>query len=122
LHDAAKCCDPGVARLLLRHGANPNMLNGLGQTPLELALRPPHGVGSSADTLSVVEMLLGMGASPLDVDKNSLAFVDPEMKDLIARWSAWWRCRLLAWIRSRGRDHLLCTLAPELLFQVAQYM
>lgn len=43
LHDAARRGDLEVALLLLRHSADPNAVNGFGEVPLQLALRPGGG-------------------------------------------------------------------------------
>jgi len=128
LHDAVRRGDLEVAHLLLRHLADPNATNGFGEVPLELALR-----GAMTDFLAqttashaMVEALLQAGACPW-ISTDSLASrieleADPNMRDLLARWSSWWRCRVLAWIRSRGSGHPLCHMMPEILVQVSKFL
>jgi len=148
LHDAARRGDLDVARLLLRHGADPNAANGFGEGPLQLALRPVGGdFAPVATAREMAEVLLKAGANPLALVAACAAMplgslppgseaplgcvcataaaADPELREtqlLLARWSAWWRCRHLAWLRSRGSGHPLCQLVPELLVQVAKFL
>jgi len=118
LHDAARRGDLDVSLLLLRYAADPNAVNGFGEGPLQLALRP-GGVPDAAQ--AVVEALLSAGACPLHVGP-ALDYLEPEIEALLATWTAWWRCRLLAWARSRGQGHPLGHLVPELLVQVAKFL
>jgi len=127
LHDAVRRGDFEVAQVLLRHAADPNALNGFGETPLHLALRPGGGGDFViAAGRAMVELLLKAGACPLGPEGHGLpvaaAGADPELRVLLERWGAWWRCRVLAWIRSRGHGHPLCTLIPELCVQVAAFL
>jgi len=129
LHDAVRRRDVQVVQHLLRHSADPNAMNGFGATPLCFAAALFSGVGDFMDSgapLEIAEALLLAGASPLTADIQALPLdsgvFDPDLRELIARWSGWWRCRTLAWIRSRGRDHPLCELLPELLVQVAKFL
>lgn len=127
LHDAVRRGDLEVTQLLLRHAANPNALNGFGEAPLHLALRPTGGnFAPSVGVYAMVETLLQAGASPLDSDGCGLpaaaAGAEPEVIAMLTQWSKWWRCRHLAWIQSRGRDHPICDMVPELLFQVSSFL
>eukprot|EP00928_Gymnodinium_smaydae_P086812 TRINITY_DN71235_c0_g1_i2.p1 TRINITY_DN71235_c0_g1~~TRINITY_DN71235_c0_g1_i2.p1 ORF type:complete len:485 (-),score=55.58 TRINITY_DN71235_c0_g1_i2:97-1551(-) len=127
LHDAARRGDVRVAELLIEHGADPNAVNGFGQMPLQLAI---FGVGGEfRPPLAMVESLLLAGANPLVVDGMALRWLPgaqneekEAMRMLLKRWSGWWRCRMLAWIRSKGSGHPLCELMPDLLLQIAQYL
>jgi len=129
LHDAVRRGDLDVALLLLRHAANPSATNGFGEVPLEHALRGAM-TGFMAETTAssaMVEALLQAGACPWISEGQVSAYgalseVDPRTRELLARWSSWWRCRVLAWIRSRGRDHPLCNMMPEILVQVAKFL
>lgn len=134
LHDAARRSDVEAVALLLRHRADPNLVNGFGEGPLELAVRP-CGVELPplAVTTEVLEALLHGGACPLPLTGAvgttqrehtvvSVQCANPKLRALLRRWSGWWRCRMLAWIRSRGRGHMLCHLAPELLIVVARFL
>lgn len=124
LHDAIRRGDFEVATLLLRHAADPNITNGFGETPLHLVLHQEGGYVPIAFLRSAAEVLLNAGASPLIPDGSGLApaavACDMELRLLLARWAAWWRCRTLAWVHSRGR-HPFRQLMPELLLQVARY-
>eukprot|EP00930_Biecheleria_cincta_P055517 TRINITY_DN41836_c0_g1_i1.p1 TRINITY_DN41836_c0_g1~~TRINITY_DN41836_c0_g1_i1.p1 ORF type:complete len:504 (+),score=59.81 TRINITY_DN41836_c0_g1_i1:64-1575(+) len=132
LHDSVRRRETEMVVLLLRHAADPNATNGFGEAPLELALR---GIDASALEVAraMVEALLQAGACPFVVDPDRRAgpqdellsqalLQDPEIRSLLDRCSAWWRCRVLAWIRSRGSGHPLCHMMPELLVQVAQFL
>lgn len=126
LHDAARRGDLDLAQLLLRHSADPNAANGFGEAPLQLALRPGGDFVPDATSRALVEALLHAGASPFVFGDHGLlpevCALNPEVRELLAKWSAWWRCRTLAWIRSRGRDQPLGQLLPELLVQVAKFL
>lgn len=126
LHDAARRGDLDLAQLLLRHSADPNAANGFGEAPLQLALRPGGDFVPDATSRALVEALLHAGASPFVFGEHGLlpevCALNPEVRELLAKWSAWWRCRTLAWIRSRGRDQPLGQLLPELLVQVAKFL
>lgn len=132
LHDSVRRRETDMVVLLLRHAADPNATNGFGESPLELALR---GIDATAlETARVmVEALLQAGACPFVVDPDRARpfvaellsqdlLVDPEIRSHLDRCSAWWRSRVLAWIRSRGSGHPLCHMMPELLVQVAQFL
>lgn len=127
LHDAVRRGEYEVAQILLRHHADPNAVNGFGETTLHLALRPSGGdfVPSTAGKAMVL-LLLKAGACPLGPDGQGLpaaaAHVEPEMRNMLQCWVSWWRCRVLAWIRSRGSGHPLCTMLPELCLQVAAFL
>lgn len=120
LHDAIRRGDFEVARLLLLHGADPNAANGHGERPLQLVLRQEGCFVPTAVLHSVAEALLHAGASPHSIQIESVA--NPDLQAMLARWSAWWRCRLLAWIHSRGRNTFLRQMMPELLLHVARYL
>jgi len=126
LHDAARQGDLDVSLLLLRYTADPNAVNGFGEAPLQLALRPGGGDWIPDSAPAVVEALLRAGACPLHVGELGAVGpggdLEPEIEALLATWTAWWRCRLLAWARSRGRGHPLCRLLPEMLVQVAKFL
>jgi hypothetical protein len=105
-------------------------VNGFGETPLCLAVR--HGLAVSdflhgVTPLALAEALLEAGASPLAVADGrglplEVGILDPALLELLNRWSRWWRRRVLAWIRSRGHGHPLCSLMPELLVNVSQFL
>lgn len=128
LHDTVRRGDTNVTHLLLRHGADPNALNGFGETPLHIALRPVGGcdflTGSACRPM--VEMLLEAGACPLGPDGRGLPaaalMAEPEVRELLERWGRWWRCRPLAWIRSRAYGNPLFGLMPDLCLQVAAFL
>lgn len=140
LHEAVRRGDSDIAHLLLRHSADPNTVNGFGETPLHLALRHGStggaGTGTGGDTdfcsplvsaHAMAELLLQAGACPLGPAGGSglpaaADMAEPELRRMLERWAAWWRRRTLAWIRSRGQGHPLCTLAPELCLQVASFL
>lgn len=127
LHDAVRRGDLDVVQLLLRYAANPNAINGFGEAPLHLVLRPAGGnFVPPAAALAMAEVLLRAGACPVGPDGCGLpaaaAGADRQVVALLERWAGWWRCRTLAWIRSRGRGHLVCRLLPELLVQVGAFM
>lgn len=136
LHDAVRRGDLKCTQLLLRHGASPNAANGFGETPLCLALRLGLGVGDFMPSglsapVAIVQALLEAGASPLAADgqmvRFEVPFVDPLLRALLARWASWWRCRNLAWVRSRGRDergncHSITRLLPELLKTIGRFL
>lgn len=124
LHDAVRRGDPEVAAALLRHAADPNVINGFGETPLHLVLHQEGGFVPIALLRFIAEALLSAGASPLMPDSSGLSPVaatrDAELRLLLARWSAWWRCRTLAWVNSRGR-HPFRNLMPEVLMHLASF-
>lgn len=129
LHDAVRRGELGVVRALLRHAVDPNSLNGYGETPICLAVRllsiecvfAPH-----FRTKAVVETLLEAGASPLVLNSRgqplAAGVADPALREFLARWSAWWRCRHLAWIHSRAGDHPIHRMMPELLTRIGNYL
>lgn len=125
LHDAIRRGDFEVAALLLRHSADPNVVNGFGETPLHLVVHQEGGFVPASLLRSVAEVLLAAGASPLAPDGRGQlpadAAVDEDLRLLLRQWAAWWRCRMLAWIHSRGR-HAFRQLMPELLLQVARFL
>mmetsp|Transcript_43943 Transcript_43943/g.116161 ORF Transcript_43943/g.116161 Transcript_43943/m.116161 type:complete len:385 (-) Transcript_43943:309-1463(-) len=127
LHDAIRRGDFDVALMLLRHNADPNLVNGFGETPLHLVLRQEGGfVGTPVAVLhSVLEALLLRGASPLVLDERGLMPAvyasDPKLRDVLNRWSGWWRCRTLAWIHSRGQS-LVSQIYPEVLTQIGRFL
>merc|ERR1712137_235268 len=119
LHDASRRGDLEVVKKLLRHSANPNAKNSLGETPLHLVVEQGMLPGESAGTMQAIALvLLRAGASP-HVLPGVLA-VHPRMQALIEQWSAWWRCRFLAWIRSRGRTSLN-KMMPEIFVNIASF-
>jgi len=127
LHDAVRRGDLEVVQVLLRHGADPNATNGFQETPLQLALRPGGG-DFFLVARRMVESLLHAGACPLlAADRQTCLtetmgnILDPEIHGLVRSWSAWWRCRMFAWVRSRGNTPI-SDLVPELLLQVASFM
>jgi len=126
LHDAARRADLDLALLLLRHSADPNAANGFGEAPLQLALRPGGDFVPDATSRAMVQALLQAGACPFVFGDGgrppAACTVSPDVRELLAKASSWWRCRTLAWIRSRGRDQLLSQLLPELLVQVARFL
>lgn len=127
LHDAIRTGDLEVVQILLEHAADPNAINGFGEAPLHLALRPTGGdFAPVAGVYAMVETLLIGGASPLDRDGYGLpaaaAGAEPDVIALLGQWAKWWRCRHLAWIKSRGRDDFVSGLMPELLVNVASFL
>eukprot|EP00929_Paragymnodinium_shiwhaense_P050099 TRINITY_DN25251_c0_g1_i1.p1 TRINITY_DN25251_c0_g1~~TRINITY_DN25251_c0_g1_i1.p1 ORF type:complete len:481 (+),score=49.45 TRINITY_DN25251_c0_g1_i1:63-1505(+) len=126
LHDAARIGDLEVARLLLRYGANPNATNGLAETPLAVALRMESGLSCylpGYSSTEVLRALLEAGASPLVVDWEWHTHdLDDAGRRMLRSWSGWWRCRNLAWARSRGDSDMLRGFAPELLAAIGQFM
>mmetsp|Transcript_87947 Transcript_87947/g.273343 ORF Transcript_87947/g.273343 Transcript_87947/m.273343 type:complete len:364 (-) Transcript_87947:38-1129(-) len=126
LHDAVRRADLDLALLLLRSSADPNAVNGFGEAPLQLALRPGVGPAPDATPRALAEALLEAGACPLVVGDGgrppTVRTVSPDLRALLAKWSAWWRCRTLAWVRSRGRGQPLSRMPTELLAQVARFL
>mmetsp|Transcript_149105 Transcript_149105/g.277887 ORF Transcript_149105/g.277887 Transcript_149105/m.277887 type:complete len:419 (-) Transcript_149105:27-1283(-) len=125
LHDAIRRGEFGMANVLLRHLADPNAVNGFGETPLHLLLRQEGGFLLATQLRSMAEALLRSGASPLAPDGHGLLpgrmTTDAQLRTLLERWARWWRCRTLAWVHSRGR-HAFRNLCPELLLTVARFM
>lgn len=125
LHDAIQRNDFEVAFKLLRYSANANRRNGFGETPLHLLLRTEGSARLDATLLSMAEKLLRAGASPLLPDAQgmlpSACAAEPRMRALLARWAAWWRCRTLAWVRSRSQSPL-SQLMPDLLLCVGKFL
>lgn len=126
LHDAVKRGDLNLTMMLLRHNSDPNAANGFGEKPLQIAVRSPSDLVPDATIRAMVEALLRAGACPFmlgELSSDDLTWLEnPELRALIERWSGWWRCRVLAWIRSRGRGHPLCHMMPELMIQVARFL
>lgn len=131
LHDAAKRSNIGAMQLLLRHDADPNLVNGYGEAPLELVLRSAAGCIDFVcpqTSRAMVMVLLRAGSCPYAASHDSatglgpVRVYDPEIREMLRQWSCWWRCRLLAWIRSRGTGSPLCEVAPEILTQVARFL
>lgn len=125
LHDAIQRNDFEVAFTLLRHFADVNVRNGFGEVPLHLLLRQEGGPLLGSTLLSMAEALLAAGASPLVPDAQGLlpaaCATEPRLRALLVRWAAWWRCRTLAWVRSRGQSPL-SQLMPDLLLCVARFL
>jgi hypothetical protein len=92
---------------------------------LHLTLHQEGGFVPMTLVRSCCEVLLAAGASPLVADQHGIlpmdVVADEELQALLKRWSAWWRCRTLAWVHSRGR-HAFRQLMPELLLNVARFM
>merc|ERR1712039_1099510 len=65
LHDAVKRGDLNLVEMLLRHSADPNAVNGFGEMPLHIALRPSGDFLPGATLRAIVEALLRGGANPL---------------------------------------------------------
>lgn len=123
LHDAVRRGDAQVVQLLLRHAADPNALNGFGESPLQFVMRPSGGdFVPAAVSRNMAVALLRAGACPHGPATDASVLVDAELRALLKRWSAWWRCRVLAWIRSRGSGHIICSMMPELLVQVSRFL
>ncbi|CAJ1336571.1 unnamed protein product [Effrenium voratum] len=124
LHDAIRRGDAAIVQLLLRYQADPNATNAFGEAPLELAVRGSPFVAVS-DSASLMEALLQSGACPLVPGlmepEHCGMVVDMRLRELLQSWSAWWRCRMLAWVRSRGSGPL-CNMVPDLLLKVAQFL
>lgn len=132
LHDAVRLADAGIVELLLRHRADPNSRNSFCEAPLELALRGSNFLGVDV-SLSLVEVLLKWGACPTGLSGEATfqrtegspisddAALVPEIQILLSKWTAWWRLRMLAWIRSRGAGPL-SDIMPDILRKVAQFL
>jgi len=131
LHDAVRRVDVGIVQLLLRHRADPNSQNAFGEAPLELAVRGSHFVELDA-SLSLIQALLQSGADPAKVSSVGTPREDggvdeagsvlaPDIRTLLSRWSAWWRLRMLAWVRSRGTGPL-AEIMPDILVRVARFL
>jgi hypothetical protein len=129
LHDAVLRNDLEVVSLLLQFAADPNAVNASYETPLGYAIRLGSAVADFVSTeppVAIVEALLRGGASPFTVDVRGSIFhdaqADQELHKLFDQWSAWWRCRVLAWIRSRGSGHPLCDLPTDLFVRVSGFL
>lgn len=132
LHDATRRGDFDIATALLRHGANPNVANGFGETPLHLLVRqdfvfPHDNVFPTLPMLmQMAEVLLRAGASPLVHDCRGALPIEHAstagIRQLLGRWAAWWRVRILAWVHSRSEGNIFCWLLPEHLKAVAEYL
>jgi len=75
LHDAASCGCPAAVGLLLAHRADPNATNPNGQTPLHAVCRRMLFVSTESQA-QVVEALLAQGADPLRRDAAGLLPVE----------------------------------------------
>lgn len=140
LHDAVRLADAGIVELLLRHRADPNSRNSFSEAPLDLALRGSRFLSVDL-SLSLVEVLLKWGACPTGLSGEATcqrtetegvkmhegspvsddAELVPEIQILLSKWTAWWRLRMLAWIRSRGAGPL-SDIMPDILRKVAQFL
>lgn len=123
LHDGVRRGDPGVVLLLLKHRADPNATNAFGEAALELAMRGSFYTDVN-ESFTLVETLIQWGACPVLPGLNEqdcVSTASPEIRQLLKRSAAWWRCRMLAWIRSRGSGPLTQTL-PDILIKVAQFL
>jgi uncharacterized protein len=85
LHKAVSSKDVEAVRILLNHGADPNILGDMGCTPLHEAVELAQ--------LEIVETLLKAGASPLVLSEFKQSPIDiaclqpdPQMADLIRRY------------------------------------
>jgi len=132
LHDAVRRGDLDVVSLLLRHGADPNAANGFGEAPLHLAMRLMNGEFAQVPGLldgqgrALAEVLLIGGACPLGPGgcgvHSAALTAEPATRALVEKWARWWRCRTLAWIRSRAIGHPLRNCLPEVCLQIAAFM
>lgn len=122
LHDGVRRGDPGVVLLLLKHRADPNATNAFGEAALELAMRGSFYTDVN-ESFTMVETLIQWGACPVlpGLSEQECVSTSPEIWQLLKRSAAWWRCRMLAWIRSRGSGPLTQTL-PDILIKVAQFL
>eukprot|EP00811_Abedinium_folium_P033032 NODE_6025_length_1712_cov_4.003785.p1 GENE.NODE_6025_length_1712_cov_4.003785~~NODE_6025_length_1712_cov_4.003785.p1 ORF type:complete len:397 (+),score=102.62 NODE_6025_length_1712_cov_4.003785:135-1325(+) len=127
LHDAVRRGDFEVARALLAHGADPNIHNAAGDGPLHTLLRferlAPQTMTASLQLMALA--LLRAGANPLQIGECAelpiALAMHPELQELLRRWSCWWRCRVLAWVRSRAATPL-ARLLPEILVCVGRFL
>lgn len=71
LHEAAACASPAAVALLCSHGADPNAVNDVGRTPLHVICKRTLFTPDALQE-EVVEVLLAHGANPTALDANGL--------------------------------------------------
>lgn len=85
LHLAAASIRGSAARLLLRHGADPNATNRRGATPLHYACDPRPNSGGTWDPAAQVELISQLFAAGANVDAVDRGGITPLHRAVRAR-------------------------------------
>jgi hypothetical protein len=123
LHIACHQANPWLVEVLLRFGADPNMADSLGQTPLHTAatFANAHSTGRQ-----VIELLVSAGANPRAICYRGLQpamySVDVAVLDTLKRAERWWASRMIAWVRSRSTENVVHWLPEDILRRVVVFM
>jgi ankyrin repeat protein len=123
LHVACHQANPWLVEVLLRYGADPNMPDSLGQTPLHTAttFANAHSTGRQ-----VIELLVSAGANPRAVCyrglQPSMYSMDKTVLETLMRAERWWASRMIAWVRSRSTGNVFHWLPEDVLRRVVVFM
>jgi ankyrin repeat protein len=114
LHVACHQVNVWLVQVLLARGANPNACDSVGQTALHTAATFANGHPNGRE---ITELLVASGASPLATCHRDLTArqysLDHSVQRTLARAERWWRCRMLAWVRSRSVTENVVRWLPE---------
>merc|ERR1719460_3426113 len=114
LHVACHQVNVWLVQVLLARGANPNACDSVGQTALHTAATFANGHPNGRE---ITELLVASGASPLATCHRELTArqysLDHSVQRTLARAERWWRCRMLAWVRSRSATENVVRWLPE---------
>lgn len=113
-----------LVQVLLRHKADPNLTDSVGQTALHTACTFAN---ANADGAKIVQLLIAAGANPRALCSRGLTpdaySLDTDVRAALARHAGWWRGRLLAWVRSRGTsEHVISRLPEDALRVVSRFL
>jgi ankyrin repeat protein len=123
LHFACHQANPWLVEVLLRFGADPNMTDSLGQTPLHTAatFANAHSTGRQ-----VILLLVAAGANPRAVCyrglQPSMYSVDKSVLETLNRAERWWATRMIAWVRSRSTGNVVQWLPEDILRRVGIFL
>lgn len=132
LHEAASSSSPSAVALLCAHGANTNLVNNSGRTPLHIVCRRTIFMPDSQRD-QVVQELLAHGADPTIRDCDGLRASDyaadsaafslfdssatlSKLEDRLRRGERWWARRPIILARNANGHNVLHEL-PDTVFQ-----